>query len=49
MPAIAGFDSFTFEHDGISHPVYVRGEGPAIQVCHVMAFLHGNLDTKREA
>lgn len=32
---IPGFEApYTFTHDGASHPVYCRGEGPAILVMH---------------
>ncbi len=34
MKTLPGFQSFSFEHKGIQHPVYVAGQGPAILIMH---------------
>jgi dienelactone hydrolase len=34
MIPLEGFDAFAFEADGVSKPVYRRGEGPAVVLIH---------------
>ena len=40
MSALDGWEARSFEHEGVSRPVYVRGEGPSIVVVHEIPNLH---------
>jgi dienelactone hydrolase len=32
--SLAGFDLSAFDHDGVSRPLYRRGEGPGVVIVH---------------
>jgi dienelactone hydrolase len=39
-PSLPGFSESTFTHDGVTHPVYAAGTGPAVIVIHEVPGLH---------